>query len=363
MNEIRIIHAADLHLDSAFEALGAAAAAGRRQEQRQLLQRIFQLSEEKQAQILLLAGDVFDSSEFVYSETAQYLKSLIASCSAHVFVAPGNHDYYSARSLWAQDGFGPRLHVFKSNNAQCVELPELGARVYGAAFTDFCAPPLLRDLATQKNEGTVNIGIFHGDTRSPDSRYGPISPADIAASGLDYLALGHVHERSPLSRSGDTYWAYPGCPEGRGFDECGEKGVYFVRLAPGKCEAEFIPVCRRQYHILELDAAGDIAAQLPAGTENDIYRLILRGECAAAPDINAIAGALSGRFFALDIRDATRPARNIWEGADGDGLRGLFLKKMKAKYDAADEASRQQIINATRWGLAALDGGEALESI
>lgn len=363
MNSIRIIHAADLHLDSAFEALGAAGAAQRRSEQRQLLQRIFELTQEKQADILLLAGDVFDSSEFVYSETAHYLKSLIASCSAHVFVAPGNHDFYSARSLWAQGGFGDRLHVFKSTKVQCVELPELGARVYGAAFTDFCAPALLRDFHAPRIGETVNIGIFHGDTRSPDSRYSPISTEDIADSGLDYLALGHVHERSALSRSGETRWAYPGCAEGRGFDECGEKGVYYVELSCGECEAEFIPVCRRQYHILELDAAGDIAAQLPTDTQDDIYRLILRGECAAAPDIKAISAELSGRFFALDIRDATRPARDLWEGADGDGLRGLFLRKMKAKYDAADEAARHQIINATRWGLAALDGGEAVESI
>ena len=62
----------------------------------------------------------------------------------------------------------------------------------------------------------------------PDSGYGPISPGDIAASRLDYLALGHIHQASGLQREGSTYWAYPGCPEGRGFDELREKKALYV---------------------------------------------------------------------------------------------------------------------------------------
>ena len=40
MSELKILHAADLHLDSPFEGLGAAKAAQRRDEQRRLLHRL-----------------------------------------------------------------------------------------------------------------------------------------------------------------------------------------------------------------------------------------------------------------------------------------------------------------------------------
>ena len=89
----------------------------------------------------------------------------------------------------------------------------------------------------------------HGDT-APQSEYGPLSPAEIETSGLDYLALGHVHQYSGLRRAGETFWAYPGCPEGRGFDELGEKGVLWLEVEKGRTEAEFVPLCRRRYQIL-----------------------------------------------------------------------------------------------------------------
>lgn len=364
MKTLKIIHAADLHLDSAFEALGAAKAALRRAEQRQMLQRVFSLVEEKGADLLLLAGDVFDYSSHAYAETVDSLRRCIEKCPVPIFVSPGNHDSYRASSPWASCDLGEKVHIFKSPEVSCAELPELGVRVYGRAFCDSASPAPLRGFHAERIDGIWNIGLFHGDTRSPDSRYGAITPADIAESGLDYLALGHVHNRSELAKTGGTWWAYSGCTEGRGFDEQGEKGLYCIELSENGCKAEFIPTCTRQYHVLHIDANADIPAQLPEGTERDIYRLILRGECERAPDLQALEEALSPRFFALQIKDATRPARDIWEGSAADSLRGLFLRKMRDRFNsAATEAEREKIIQATRWGLAALDKGEAVEQI
>jgi len=277
MKTLKILHAADLHLDSAFEALGAAKAALRRSEQREMLRRIFAIANDKNVDLVLLAGDIFDYAPVTYAETVSELKKCLDNCRAQVFVSPGNHDSYRASSPWA-GSFGDNVHIFKSETVECIELPELGARVYGSAFTDAVATAPLRSFCAEKSENALNIGVFHGDTRTPDSRYGAISAADIEGSGLHYLALGHVHNATPLQKTGQTYWCYPGCPEGRGFDECGEKGVYYIELSGDSCRAEFIPTCTRKYEVLELDAAQEILPQLPANTENDIYRLVLCGE-------------------------------------------------------------------------------------
>ena len=60
-----------------------------------------------------------------------------------------------------------------------------------------------------------------------------IAPEDIEKSGLTYLALGHVHQYSGPRREGGTVYAYPGTPDGRGFDELGEKGVILGRVSDG----------------------------------------------------------------------------------------------------------------------------------
>ena len=88
---IRILHAADLHLDSPFAAMRPDQAAVRREEQRQVLRRLVQACSSLNCQILLLAGDLFDSDR-VYLQTAELLRRELASCKAPVFIAPGNHD-------------------------------------------------------------------------------------------------------------------------------------------------------------------------------------------------------------------------------------------------------------------------------
>ena len=98
---------------------------------------------------------------------------------------------------------------------------------------------------------------------------------------------------------------------------------------------------------------------MPDGTENDIYRLILRGETAEAPDVSALRAAFEDSFFSLQIRDETSLRRDVWEKAGEDSLRGQFLSRLRKKYDEAkDEAERERTVQAARWGLAALDRRE-----
>ena len=86
--------------------------------------------------------------------------------------------------------------------------------------------------------------------------YNQISESDIAKSNLDYLALGHIHTFSGVKKAGRTFYAYPGCIEGRGFDETGEKGFIAGTVYKGKCDLRFVPAGGRQYHIERIDLTG-----------------------------------------------------------------------------------------------------------
>ena len=88
MSELKILHAADLHLDSPFEGLGAGKAAQRREEQRRLLYRIAQLAQTERVDLVLLAGDLLDSDS-TYAETAGALAEALGGISVPVYTVAG----------------------------------------------------------------------------------------------------------------------------------------------------------------------------------------------------------------------------------------------------------------------------------
>lgn len=362
MSMIKLLHAADLHLDSPFEGLGESKAAERRTEQRQLLYEIARLAQEEQVQLVLLAGDLLDSDS-AYAETGEELAKALGSIPAPVFISPGNHDFYSLRSPYARLKLPENVHIFKTPRIECVELEELCVRVWGAAFTDKYSKCMLRGFRAEKKDRVLDVMCIHGEVNAA-SAYNPITEDEIASSGMDYIALGHIHAASGLKKAGLCYYSWPGCPEGRGFDETGEKYVSIVRLGDGNCSIESAGIARRRYEILSVDVTDREPLEaafsaLPATTADDIYRLILRGETAEAPDISALRAALEDRFFSLQLRDETTLRRDIWEKAGEDSLRGQFLARLRKQYDAAQyEPERERIVQAVRWGLAALDRRE-----
>ena len=354
---IKIIHGADFHLDSPFAGLSPERAAQRREEQRELLDRLAGLAREKQADLVLLAGDLLDS-ERVFRETARALAASLGSIPCPVFISPGNHDFYSRRSIWATLDWPENVHIFTSDALEPVELP--GCTLWGRAFTD--AHQTAAPLAgfTAPDDGGLHIACLHGCVGTGND-YGPIAPQDIAASGLAYLALGHIHQGSGLKKEGKTFWAYPGCPEGRGFDETGEKGVLYVEAGPGRVKAQFVPLARRRYEVFTVDITGpegalsNILEVLPGRTSDLICRVILTGE-GEAPDLANLELMLSPEFYGLTLIDRTRLPQDLWARREEDALTGLFLQAMWEKCQAEPDNPLYQL--AARYGLAALEGGE-----
>ena len=354
---LKIIHGADFHLDSPFAGLSPERAAQRRGEQRELLDRLAGLAREKQADLVLLAGDLLDS-ERVFRETAQALRAALAAIPCPVFIAPGNHDFYSPRSVWTSLDWPENVHIFTSDALEAVEVP--GCTLWGRAFSDAHQTACPLEGLAVPGDGRLHIACVHGCVGTGND-YGPITPGEIAASGLDYLALGHVHQGSGLQREGGTWWAYPGCPEGRGFDETGEKGVLYVEAEPGRVTAQFVPLAKVRYEIITADITGpdgalfNILEALPGKTSDLICRLILTGE-GDAPNLANLQQTLAPEFYGLTLIDRTRLPQDLWARREEDGLAGLFLQAMWDKFQAEPDNPLWQL--AARYGLAALEGGE-----
>ena len=175
----KIVHAADFHLDSAFGGLPTEKARERRRESRELIDRLARLAMEEKAEVLLLAGDLFDG-ERVFPETLERLGEALASLPCPVFISPGNHDPYTAISPYALRHWPENVHIFRREELEAVHLPDLDCVVHGAAFTSrakaeqvlagFCAP----------QDGRTHLLCLHGDVGAPGSTYGPVLREQLA---------------------------------------------------------------------------------------------------------------------------------------------------------------------------------------
>lgn len=357
---IRFLHAADFHLDSAFAGLSGEQAKLRRRESRQLLERMANYVNQNDIPLVLLAGDLFDGAT-TYRETVEQLSEALGSMRARVFIAPGNHDPYTARSPYATLAWPENVHIFKTRAVERVELPELGCAVYGAAFTDASQEASLLDGFSAPDDGLVRLMVLHADADAAEARYDPITRAQIAASGLDYLALGHTHRFDGARSEGGTVYAYSGCPEGRGFDETGDKGFLVGEAERGEVNITFIPFAKRRYCVLRVDVTDKkpedaLREAMPETAASDLCRVIFTGGTdERGVNIKSIQERFAADFFQLELRDETHVREDVWARAQEDSLRGLFLRELREKYDAADENERAAIERAVRFGLAALD--------
>ena len=346
---LKLLHAADLHLDSPFAAFSYEEAARMRGLQRQIPQMLVDLCREKRCGILLLAGDVFDS-QTVYPETLEALRDAFGQWEGEVFIAPGNHDPATETSVWLKENWPENVRIFKGNWTS-VTLEQQNCRIWGAGFRGVDAYDLLQPIAPK--DGLWEVGVLHGDTEN-DSTYNPISRESLQNCGLHYLALGHIHKASALQKAGKTCYGWPGCAMGRGFDECGQKGVWYVELDEQGCRQEYLPLPLPKFEILKVDAEN---LTIPAEVEGSICSMILTGE-ADGVDREAIRETLADRFLHLEVRDATTPKRDIWADCGSSTLRGIALSHLKQQYDKAEEGEKSVILQGARALLAALEGRE-----
>ncbi len=305
---------------------------------------------------MLLAGDIFDGAYTREGYEAVY--SALALCGVPVFIAPGNHDFYAAGSPWMQEHWSENVHIFTKGTMESVALPEQNLRVFGAAFTSMDSPDLLADFHTESSERFC-VAVLHGDPLNASSHYNPITTNELRASGLDYVALGHIHKRG-MFHAGGTICAWSGCPMGRGFDETDECGVYVTTLGDGH-DTRFVPLNTLRFHELEIDttpnATEALERVLPGFGNKDFYRITLTGSSEGT--ITEIYDYFQ-HIPNLELRDQRREKRDLWERASGDSLQGTYFSLLKEAYEAASGEAREHIRLAAEISQDLLDGREVV---
>ena len=363
---MKILHTADLHLDSAFSGGTHTNAEARREQQREVLRKIFRLAEDERCDLILIAGDIFDTS-FVTPETRKLCKTLFSGFAKPVIIAPGNHDPFSDGSFW-KGSLPENVCVFSSTALQYFEFPELSVTVGGYAFCAAALPknPLEGQEPKPRQGEKYMLLCAHCDLDTPTSRYAPVTSFDIKRMGFDYAALGHVHNPD---QGIDSNIRYSGFPEGRSFDERGDGAVVIISDETGELVAQRRVISERRYVTTQLFADGlstadevenAIAREIEKRTVEGVtnLRIELCGVLpdGALPELSVMEKKEWSGLSELEIVDSTLCLPDGEYLQRDTTLRGEFYRSLLGALYSEDTVERRTALRALRIGLAAIEG-------
>ncbi len=371
MKNIKIVHCADIHFDTPFKDVDERQSKINKEELKEVFCNIINLCKSNRVDILLLAGDIFDNLT-LEKETLYFLeKSFRDIEDTRVFISPGNHDPYMVNSFYKLIKWPENVYVF-SKGLECVFIEELNLNVWGAAFTERYVKESMLKGFVHESFGEINIMVIHGELNSGVSNeYNPITIEEIRNSGMNYIALGHRHNYSGINREDKTYYAYCGCPQGRGFDEVGEKGIIYGEIGNEFSKFDFIKMCKRQYKEMRIDISDvetyqDLTNLIKdkiekEDREKNFYKVILIGEVSNefCIDEKLIINYLEKDFYSIKVVDKTRAKVDIEEIVKGYSVRSIFVKKLLLKLEeSTSDEEKEMIEKALKLGLNALAEGE-----
>lgn len=332
---MKLLATADLHI--------------RKQEDTAVLARILQAAKEYHAEALLIGGDLLDRP-FLESAVEDAVRRLLGGAGMPVFLVAGNHDPAAVTALYQNLPEG--VYLFPETLAGVTLAENLRLWGYSAAreqggkdpLQGFSAPP-----------GAVNLLLGHGQIDGGNESFCPIAAQTLAESGLDLVILGHIH-KGEQRRIGGCRLLVPGIPQGKGFDELGEKYVYLIDTA--SMQIEPIAVAEKIWREYPVDLSGCtdqaailerlMAVEIP---QNTVGRLILQGAPSAEP---ASAIAIYTERTGREVKDRTDPSLSVEVLRKQNTLQGAFVRRAMAEIESADPQDRPRLEEALRLGLQAL---------
>ena len=351
---MKLIHCADLHLDSPMEAnLPPEKVRERRAELLSTFSKLVRLADENDVSAILIAGDLFDS-DHITKKTEKYVMDLIASHpDLYFFYLAGNND--KGNRLRDAEDKPQNLCTFDDGWRSFVfgEVTVTGSE---------CPDPDTLSL----NPDALNVVMMHGQERAGRGSGGEdvIRFAKLKNKNIDYLALGHLHDYRTATIDSRCTACYSGCLEGRGFDECGQKGYVLLEIENGKISHRFVPMARRSLHTVECDVTDfssqlDLENRLLSAVERipstDLVKVVLTGSCPAEAqkDVLHLTGVLSERFYFAKIYDKSKLLIRPEDYRNDISLKGEFVRRVMAS--SLSEAEKERVIAC---GFRALTGEE-----
>ncbi|PQJ97218.1 metallophosphoesterase family protein [Chromatium okenii] len=237
---MKLIHAADVHLDSPLRGLeryDGAPLEELRGATRRAFENLIALALTEAVDVVLLAGDLYDGDWKDY-RTGLFFATQMArlhEAGIIVFIIAGNHD--AASQITRILRLPPNVHIFSTQRPETRIVEAHGLAVHGQGFATRAVTDDLTRNYPLAQSGLFNIGLLHTslDGRPGHETYAPCSLNGLRSRGYDYWALGHVHRREILTQ--DPWIVFPGNLQGRHARETGAKGAMLVQVTDGTVDS------------------------------------------------------------------------------------------------------------------------------
>jgi DNA repair exonuclease SbcCD nuclease subunit len=356
---LRIVHCADVHLETTFAQTRGGAA--RRKSLADAFVRIVDEALARRADVLTIGGDLYES-ERAGPQTVRFLFEQFARFGKPIFIAPGNHDPHAPASLLARGDLPDNVRVFNEAAWRAYPLDK-DVTLFGFGHTP--AEPGRPFERARFERGGVQLALVHGSDEQglpPHKRAtAPFNKAEVVASGATLLMTGHYHGGYVVRDGKRPVFAYPGSPEPIKFGEGEAHGALFVTIeSSGAVAVEPIPTAKTRLLDSTCDLGGvtnehaafeRLEAALAGHDRNDYVRLRLVGnvEPGTRLDVALMEDRLGTGLGSLAIEDATI-AYDYASIAREPTVRGHVVRdllELGAEGDAA-----------LRYALAAFDGAE-----
>jgi DNA repair exonuclease SbcCD nuclease subunit len=361
--QFRFLHTGDLHLDSPLEGLSAEAPpevlAVLRSATTDAWRNVVRLAIEEAVDFVVVAGDVFEVSSPTLIGQTRFRDGLaeLGTAGIRSFVVHGNHDPLDGRSWAPSLHFPESVHRFGADAVEVVPVLRDGreiARVHGRSYPRTAVSDNYALGYRADPDAAFSIGLLHtnvGD-RPGHHNYAPCSADDLRASGMDYWALGHIHQPGQVLADPPAW--YCGIPQGRDPGELGARGCYVVDVDTARrVSVRFLAADVVRWQPVEVDIgslADDEAlrracreAVASAGDAADGRSLVVRLRLSGRGPLHATLrrpGYLDDLRMLLDeersaqppfawvesIRDATRPNVDLDGRRDAPDFVGDFLR-------------------------------------
>ncbi len=360
---IRVLHAADLHLDSPFSLPNASRAPAHAT--LEAFTQIVSLAVREKVDAVVLAGDLYERRDRSVRARLHLQKELTRLHCAGIrsFIVHGNHDPLSADP--GALALPPSTTVFGANWSEvAVTTPDgrVRFRVQGLSF----AEAQVRENVSKQFHRVgpeVTVALLHCNVggHGAHANYAPCTTQDLDAAGLDYWALGHVHTRQIMPLPSGGCAVYPGNPQGRQVNETGPRGCVIVELDEARERAprvQFFACDVVRWHRLEVDVAAvetidalvdtiDRCADAATGdtpVKHHVLRVVLTGRAVlhrqlTVPALAELEQAVAERFahrpLSLEsLRTATSAPFDLPRLVASGGLAGEIAKLMTEPWPA-----------------------------
>ncbi len=248
--QMKVLHAADLHLDRSFEGLRnipRVLAESLQQANQKAVTAIVDIAIKNQVDLVIFAGDTFHQSRTSIRTQAFFIDEMkrLEQAQIPVILSFGNHDHYAPERYWFD--FPENMFLFQKEQVEThyvMTKNQEKVAISGFSYEHSWINDLkLPEFPMKDINADLHIGIYHGDIQSNGKQnYAPFSFSEMKAKGYDYWALGHIHQ--PQVVSADPLIVYPGTPQGHTKKERNLQGVAIVSIAPGHATVRFEPVAQ-----------------------------------------------------------------------------------------------------------------------